>query len=396
MLSIMIIIGTRPEAIKMSPLVKAIEAFPHLLRSIVCVTGQHREMLDQVLEVFDIKPDYDLNVMQPNQTLSSLTASLIMGLDRAMVESKPDWVLVQGDTTSAMVAGLVAFYHNIKIGHIEAGLRTHDRHQPFPEEVNRRITDLMSDLYFAPTLETRANLLHEHLPENRVFVTGNTVIDALLMTERSVRGEALDEVPLNLDGKRMILVTSHRRENFGEPFNNICLALKTLAEHYRDEVVFVFPVHYNPNVRLPAYNILGNIPNIALIDPLNYRSMVKLMARSYLILTDSGGIQEEAPSLNKPVLVLREVTERQEVVAAGAARLVGCDTDMIVREVIHLMDDADHYKRMSSIANPYGDGSASLHIIRAILVHEGVVDAPGWTEVAKSPLSLSLRSVRSG
>ncbi len=396
MLSIMIIIGTRPEAIKMAPVVKAIEAFPNLLRPIVCVTGQHREMLDQVLEVFNIRADYDLNVMQPNQTLSSLTASLIMGLDRVMQESKPDWVLVQGDTTSAMVAGLIAFYHNIKIGHIEAGLRTHDRRQPFPEEVNRRMTDLMSDLYFAPTPETRANLLHEHLPESRIVVTGNTVIDALLMTANHVRDEALDEVPINLDGKRMILVTSHRRENFGEPFNDMCLALKILAERYRDEVVFVFPVHYNPNVRVPAHAILGNIPNIVLIDPVNYTSMVKLMARSYLILTDSGGIQEEAPSLHKPVLVLREVTERLEAVAAGAARLVGCDTEMIVREVSYLLEDAEHYQRMSTVANPYGDGSASLKIIQAILAHESLLNESGWAEIMQSPTSVTLRPAQSG
>jgi UDP-N-acetylglucosamine 2-epimerase (non-hydrolysing) len=392
----MIIIGTRPEAIKMAPVVKAIESFPNLLRPIVCVTGQHREMLDQVLEIFGIRPDYDLNVMQPNQTLSVLTANLILGLDRAMQEAKPDWVLVQGDTTSAMVAGLVAFYHGFKIGHIEAGLRTHDRRQPFPEEVNRRITDLMSDLYFAPTLETRANLLHEHLPENRVFVTGNTVIDALLMTERSIRDEALDEVPVNLEGKRLILVTSHRRENFGEPFKNMCLALKTLAECYRDEAVFVFPVHYNPNVRVPAHEILDGIPNIALIEPVNYRSMVKLMARAYLILTDSGGIQEEAPSLHKPVLVLREVTERQEVVTAGAARIVGCDMEAVVREVVYLMEDPNHYARMSSIGNPYGDGTASLQIIRAILVHEGLLSAPGWTEIPKPSVSVTLRPAHSG
>lgn len=381
MLRIMVIIGTRPEAIKMAPVVKAIAEFPTMLQPIVCVTGQHREMLDQVLDIFEITPHYDLSVMQPNQTLSTLTANLIISLDRVMSESKPDWVLVQGDTTSAMAAGLVAFYQGVKIGHIEAGLRTHDRKQPFPEEVNRRITDLMSDLYFTPTRETSANLLREGIAEANILITGNTVIDALLMTAHHVREEPLDELDVNTDGKRMILVTSHRRENFGEPFKSVCRALKTLADRYHDEAIFIFPVHYNPNVREPAYSILGGVSNIVLIDPVNYKTMVKLMARSYIVLTDSGGIQEEAPSLHKPLIILRDVTERQEVVTAGAGLLVGCDEGSIVREVSRLMEDGVHYKSMSTIKNPYGDGTSSLQIIRAILIHEGLLTTHGWVGV---------------
>jgi UDP-N-acetylglucosamine 2-epimerase (non-hydrolysing) len=381
----MVIIGTRPEAIKMAPVVKAIAEFPTMLQPIVCVTGQHREMLDQVLDIFQITPDYDLNVMQPNQTLSTLTANLITGLDKVMLEAKPDWVLVQGDTTSAMAAGLVAFYQNVKIGHIEAGLRTHDRKQPFPEEVNRRITDLMSDLYFTPTQETRANLLREGVPETSILVTGNTVIDALLMTAHNVREEPLHEVEVALDGKRMILVTSHRRENFGEPFQNVCRALKALAERYTNDAVLVFPVHYNPNVREPARNILGGVPNIVLTDPVNYKTMVKLMARSHLVLTDSGGIQEEAPSLHKPLVILRDVTERQEVVTAGAGLLVGCDESAIVREVTRLMEDVAHYKAMSTVPNPYGDGTSSLQIIRAILIEEGLLSQHGWAGIEETP-----------
>jgi UDP-N-acetylglucosamine 2-epimerase (non-hydrolysing) len=324
-------------------------------------------MLEQVLELFDIKVAYDLKVMRPNQSLSSLTASLITGLDQVIIEARPDWVLVQGDTTSAMTASLVAFYHGIKIGHVEAGLRTHDRRQPFPEEVNRRITDMLSDLYFAPTERARGNLLCEGVSSADIVVTGNTVIDALLMTAEQVRNEPLYEVGVNLDGKRLILVTSHRRENFGEPFNNICAAIEALAYRYLDQAHFVFPVHYNPNVRKPAYDRLGNIPNITLLDPVDYRTMVKLLDRAYMVLTDSGGIQEEAPSLNNPVLILRNVTERQEVVEAGAAILVGCDTETIVYEASRLMEDVDHYHQMSTIANPYGDGTSSQQIINSIL-----------------------------
>jgi len=378
MIRVMIVIGTRPEAIKMAPMVKAIEEYPDFMKPIVCVTGQHREMLDQVLHTFDIQPDYDLNVMQPNQSLSMLTSNLVTGMDRVMREADPDWVLVQGDTTSAMTAGLVSFYQGRKIGHIEAGLRTHDRKQPFPEEVNRRITDLMSDLYFTPTKQTRAHLLRERVPSKHIVVTGNTVIDALLMTAERVKHEPLTEVGTSLDGKRLVLVTSHRRENFGHPFQNVCGAVRTLAERYKDSLHFVFPVHYNPNVRVPAQQILGDLPNVHLIDPVDYRTMVKLMNASIFVMTDSGGIQEEAPSLHKPLLILRDVTERQEVVAAGAGVLVGCNPEAIVREATRLLEDEAHYRAMSIVRNPYGDGTSSLQITRAILMYEGLLTARGW------------------
>ncbi len=367
MIKIMLVVGTRPEAIKMAPIIKEIEKHPNFLKAVVCVTGQHREMLDQVLDIFQIVPDYDLNVMMPNQTLSRLTANLISKLDEVVSAEKPDWVLVQGDTTSAMTAGLVAFYHGIKVGHIEAGLRTHDIQQPFPEEANRRITDIMSELYFSPTTHTHANLIREGVNPNAILITGNSVIDALLMTVDRLRQTPAKQSWLGTDEKRLILVTSHRRENFGEPFAEVCRAIKTIAERYRDSVHIVFPVHYNPNVRLPAHEILGNIPNITLTDPLDYEQMVKVMDDAYLVMTDSGGIQEEAPSLNKPILILREVTERQEVVEVGAARLVGCNYERIVEEAILLLENAEHYQQMSRVPNPYGDGTTSKQIVHAIM-----------------------------
>jgi UDP-N-acetylglucosamine 2-epimerase (non-hydrolysing) len=374
MIRVMLIIGTRPEAIKMAPVVKEFEKHPDIFTPIVCVTAQHREMLDQVLSIFKIIPDYDLNIMQPNQTLSRLTATLIGALDDVMVEAKPDWVLVQGDTSSAMAAGLVAFYHGIKVGHIEAGLRTHDIHQPFPEEANRRITDIMSELYFSPTPRTRDNLISEGVHDSRILVTGNSVIDALLMMVERLRTS-----PVNTDtflpqghNKRVILVTSHRRENFGEPFAEVCRAVKQIASQYGDSVHVVFPVHYNPNVRIPAHEILGNIANISLTDPLDYEAMVQLMDSAYMIMTDSGGVQEEAPSLNKPMLILRELTERQEVVEVGAAKLVGCNYDRIVAEATHLLEDDEHYARMAAVPNPYGDGTTSRQITQAIMQYQNV------------------------
>ncbi len=367
MIRVMLIIGTRPEAIKMAPVVKEFEKHPDIFKPIVCVTGQHREMLDQVLDIFQIVPDYDLNVMKPNQSLSRLTATIISALDEVIIESKPDWVLVQGDTTSAMAAGLVAFYHGIKVGHIEAGLRTHDIGQPFPEEANRRITDIMSNLYFSPTTRTRDNLLREGVNPDSILITGNSVIDALLMMVERVRETPMGAFLPGIEQKRLILVTSHRRENFGEPFAEVCRAIKTIAEQYRDTVHIVFPVHYNPNVRVPAHNILGNVQNISLSDPLNYETMVQLMDNAYMIMTDSGGIQEEAPSLNKPILILRDVTERQEVVEVGAAKLVGCDYQRIVFEAQQLLDDEQHYARMAAVPNPYGDGTTSRQIATAIM-----------------------------
>ncbi len=356
----------------MAPIIKEIEKYPDTLKAIVCVTGQHREMLDQVLEIFQIVPDYDLNVMMPNQTLSRLTATLISKLDEVISEAQPDWVLVQGDTTSAMTAGLVAFYHGIKVGHIEAGLRTHDIGQPFPEEANRRITDIMSELYFSPTTRTYDNLIREGVKPASILITGNSVIDALFMTVERLHKSPTENKRQAADEKRLILVTSHRRENFGQPFAEVCRAIKTIAERYSDSVHIVFPVHYNPHVRLPAHEILGNVPNITLTDPLDYEEMVKVINEAYLVMTDSGGIQEEAPSLHKPILILREVTERQEVVEVGAARLVGCDYDKIVQETIRLLEDADHYQQMSSVPNPYGDGTTSQQIVHAILQYHQI------------------------
>lgn len=370
MLTVMVVIGTRPEAIKMAPVVRALRAQGDRMRPVVLVTGQHREMLDQALQLFDITADIDLDVMAPNQTLASLTAKVMTGVDAAVRDTRPDWVLVQGDTTSAMAAGLVAFYHEVKIGHIEAGLRTGHRRQPFPEEINRRITDLMSDLYFTPTERTRANLLREGVSDGDIVVTGNTVIDALLHMAGEVDDEPLHEIAADLDGKRLILVTSHRRESFGTPFRDICTAVRDLAERYAGDAHVVFPVHYNPNVREPAHEILGGFANVHLVDPVDYRTMVKLMARAHVVLTDSGGVQEEAPSLNKPLVVMRELTERQELVEAGAAVLVGTDTCAIVDSVAGLMEDEALYQRMASVANPYGDGTASQRIVRAILDRE--------------------------
>jgi UDP-N-acetylglucosamine 2-epimerase (non-hydrolysing) len=309
-LTVMVVIGTRPEAIKMAPVVRALRAQGDRMRPVVLVTGQHREMLDQALELFDIAADIDLDVMAPNQTLASLTAKVMLGVDAAVRDIRPDWVLVQGDTTSAMAAGLVAFYHEVKVGHIEAGLRTGHRRQPFPDEINRRITDLMSDLYFTPTERTPANLLREGVADGDIVVTGNTVIDALLHMAGAVDAEPLHEIDADLDGKRLILVTSHRRESFGTPFRDICTAVRDLAERDAGDAHVVFPVHYNPNVREPAHEILGGFANVHLVDPVDYGTMVKLMARAHVVLTDSGGVQEEAPSLNKPLVVMRELTER--------------------------------------------------------------------------------------
>jgi len=375
MLTIVTILGTRPEAIKLAPVIHELARHPDRIRSYVCSTGQHRELLEHALRAFGIRPDFDLQLMQPGQRLTDLTARILTALDGVLESAMPDWVLVQGDTTTVMAASLAAFYRRIRIGHVEAGLRSGDRQRPFPEEVNRRIADLLADLYFAPTQAARDNLLREGAPPEHVIVTGNTVIDALLGTAGRIDGRALiariADLPrhADLDARRMILVTSHRRENFGPPFAEICRALRTIAERHRHDVQIVYPIHFNPNILHPARAMLGDVPNIALIQPVDYETMVALMQRAYLILTDSGGIQEEAPSLRKPVLVLREVTERQEVVALGAARLVGTDYERIVNETTRLLEDAQAYQRMASVANPYGDGRASQRIVEAILRH---------------------------
>jgi UDP-N-acetylglucosamine 2-epimerase (non-hydrolysing) len=367
-LKVMTVIGTRPEAIKMAPVIKSLMNYPEEIKSVVCVTAQHREMLDQALKIFGIIPDYDLNLMNPNQSLSLLTSKLLTALDEVMTLEKPDWVLVQGDTSTAMVASLVAYYHRIKLGHVEAGLRTNDKFQPFPEEINRRITDILADAYFAPTQNSRLNLLKEGICSESIIVTGNTVIDALTLIAKRVAGRSLDShISTSLDNKLLILVTVHRRESFGQPLENICKALARIACRYQDKIQIVYPVHLNPNVRKTAYEILGEIPNISLIEPADYENLVALMSNAYFIMTDSGGIQEEAPSLHKPVLVLRDVTERPEAIEAGAARLVGTDADRIYAEAVRLIEEPKSYSQMSTAGSPYGDGQASKRIVKFLL-----------------------------
>lgn len=367
MLKVMTVIGTRPEAIKMAPLVKELEKHPDQIQSLVCATAQHRQMLDQVLEIFSIQPHYDLNLMQPNQGLSQLTARVLTAFDEVIAAEKPDWILVQGDTTTVMAASLVAYYHRIKVGHVEAGLRTGDKFQPFPEEINRRIADVLADLYFAPTEQNKQALLRENFPAESIIVTGNTVIDALLMTAQRVGGQPIGAPVGELDGKRLILVTAHRRENFGQPILDIIQALHEIATRYKDDVHIVYPVHLNPNIQQPVYERLGGIANISLIEPVDYETMVKLMMRSYLVLSDSGGLQEEAPSLDKPVLVLRETTERPEAVEAGATKLVGTNPEKIINETVRLLEQPTTYQAMASVRNPYGDGLASRRIVQALL-----------------------------
>ncbi len=365
MLKVMSIIGTRPEAIKMAPVIKELEKHPDTIQSIVCATAQHREMFDQALGIFGIKMDHDLDLMRPNQRLTELTARILTSVGEVIDQDEPDWILVQGDTTTVMAASLAAFYAGVKIGHVEAGLRTWDRHQPFPEEINRVICDRLSDLYFAPTQKNEANLLKENVAPDDILITGNTGIDALLMTREKVQDRPL---PFGDFGDRkIILLTAHRRENHGEPLQDIIRAVKDLAMQYADDVHFVFPVHLNPKVKEPVHAALGTIPNITLIEPVDYETIVMLMDRSTLILTDSGGIQEEAPSLGKPVLVMRETTERPEAVEMGAAKLVGTDYDVIMTETRRLLEDQTAYEQMASVINPYGDGRASQRIVQAIL-----------------------------
>lgn len=372
MIKVLSIFGTRPEAIKMAPVVKELEKHPGEIISRVCVTAQHREMLDQVLELFEIVPDYDLNLMQPNQTLSELTAQVFTDLDPIIQQERPDWVLVQGDTTTVMAASLVAFYHQVKVGHVEAGLRTRDKWQPFPEEINRKVAGVVADLHFAPTERARKNLLREGVDPGAIFVTGNPVIDALLQVASKpydVENGPLAGIPW---GKRILLVTAHRRENFGEPLERICAALREIAERYKGDVHVVYPVHLNPNVQEPVYRLLGDVPNITLLPPLDYLPLVQLMKRSYLVLTDSGGIQEEAPGFGKPVLVLREKTERPEAVDAGTVRLVGTDSGQIVMWARRLLDDVVVYDQMAHAVNPYGDGRAARRIVNHLLERSDV------------------------
>lgn len=363
-MKILSIFGTRPEAIKLAPVLA--ELNKHAVSSVICVTAQHREMLDQVLALFALRPDYDLAIMQPNQSLAELTARTLTRLDEVLRIEKPDWVLVQGDTTTVMVAALAAFYHRIKVGHIEAGLRSFDKYQPYPEEINRKIATSVSDLHFAPTTLAKQNLLREGVPESNIIVTGNTVIDALLQVAQKPydwNSSPLAHIPRN---RRLLLVTAHRRENFGAPLQNICAALQAIAERFPD-IQVVYPVHLNPNVQSVVYERLGNLTNVTLLPPLEYLPLVQLLKHSYLVVTDSGGIQEEAPGLGKPVLVLRQVTERPEGVAAGTVKLVGTDKNKIVREIELLLTNQVEYTRMARAVNPYGDGHASQRIVTKLL-----------------------------
>ncbi|MDO8673361.1 MAG: UDP-N-acetylglucosamine 2-epimerase (non-hydrolyzing) [Dehalococcoidia bacterium] len=383
---VLCVFGTRPEAIKMAPVVKELQNMPDRFACRVCVTGQHREMLDQVLRLFDIRPDYDLNIMQTNQSLTQLTAKALTSLEPVMVTERPDWVLVQGDTTTATCAALVAFYHRIKVGHIEAGLRTWNKFHPFPEEVNRKLVDAFCDIHFAPTEVSRQNLLREGISDSSIHVTGNTVVDALNMVanleptaeilslfQSLGMQDTIGGLPSAASAShRLILVTAHRRESFGKPLENICIALRQIASQY-SEARIVYPVHLNPNVRRVVNDILGDIKNISLLEPLDYLPMVYLMKRSYLILTDSGGIQEEAPAFGVPVLVLRETTERTEAIEAGTARLVGTDTEKIVEWASRLLDDECEHHKMAHAANPFGDGHASERIVEQLLGRESEI-----------------------
>jgi len=351
----------------MVPIIEAMRQQPECFDTCICVTAQHREMLDDVLDIFDIQPDYDLDLMRPKQTLSELTARIFDALDPVICQEKPDWLLVQGDTTTTMVASLVAYYHRAKIGHIEAGLRTYDKFQPFPEEINRQITSTVADLHFAPTETTQKNLIREGIDKENILVTGNTVIDALLQVvqlEYDFVNGPLTEIPV---GKRILLVTVHRRENFGERLKAICKALDVIAKRYANDVHVVYPVHLNPNIWEPVHTLLSGVSNITLLKPLDYLSFVHLMNRSHIVLTDSGGLQEEAPSLGKPVLVLRNTTERPEAVEVGTTRVVGTETERVVQEVGSLLDDSSAYTKMANAINPYGDGHAAKRICEAIL-----------------------------
>ena len=368
------IFGTRPEAVKMAPVVQALQQHKNI-NSRVCVTAQHREMLDQVLELFHIQPDYDLDLMRPDQSLADLTAGILTSLDPVLAREKPDWVLVQGDTTTVMAASLAAFYRGIRVGHVEAGLRTGDKRQPFPEEINRHLTSVLADLHFAPTERSRDNLLHEGIAEARIKVTGNTVIDALhqiIKSETPPQVRAwLEDWGIRQGGRRLVLVTAHRRENFGAPIQRICEAVRSLAERYGNDLRIVYPVHLNPNIQEPVYHLLGDIPGISLIQPVDYISLIHLIKHATIVLTDSGGIQEEASGLGKPALVLREVTERPEGVEAGVLKLVGSDSGVIVREASRLLDNADAYAEMARVTSLFGDGKAAGRIVEAMLSQPG-------------------------
>ena len=363
-IKILSVFGTRPEAIKIAPIVRALKEMPGV-ESRVCVTAQHRQMLDQVLELFQINPDYDLDLMRENQSLAEISASIFTHLDPVLTEFQPDWVLVVGDTTTVVTTSLLGYYRRIKVGHVEAGLRTHNKWHPFPEELNRRIATVIADLHFAPTEWSKANLLREGVDEKAILVTGNPVIDALRFVAKQEEPPEITALIDKIGTRKLILVTAHRRENFGEPFENICHAIREIAS--RDDVEIVYPVHLNPNVQEPANRILKGTPHITLLPPLDYRPMVHLMKHAKLLLTDSGGLQEEAPSLGIPVLVLRETTERPEGVEAGTLQLVGTETNKIIREAARLLDDPIAHAKMARAANPYGDGHAAERIVGALM-----------------------------
>ena len=373
MIKVLSIFGTRPEAIKMAPLVNAMKADSRF-ESCVCVTAQHRDMLDQVLEIFDIQPDFDLDIMKDRQSLTDITVNALLGLEKVIAGLQPDIILVHGDTTTTFIGSLAAFYNKIRVGHVEAGLRTFNKYFPYPEEMNRKLTGAIADIHFAPTSVSKANLLREGVPDGSIFVTGNTAIDALKTTvKKDFRFYTEELKKLNYDKKRIIMVTAHRRENLGEPLGNICRALKRIVQSHED-VEIVYAVHKNPAVRETVYGILGSIPEVHLLEPLDVDEMHNLMGKCYMVLTDSGGLQEEAPSLGKPVLVLRRETERPEAIEFGTLKLAGVKEEDIFRLADTLLTDEKEYCRMANAVNPYGDGHASERIIAALLYYFGVED----------------------
>jgi UDP-N-acetylglucosamine 2-epimerase (non-hydrolysing) len=383
LVKVLSVFGTRPEAIKLGPILRELERHaPHGVESIVCVTGQHRQMLDQVLRLFETRPRYDLDLMGHNQSPTAVASAVLARLEEVLVAERPDWMLVQGDTTTVAAAALAGFYGRVRVGHVEAGLRTYDRHQPFPEEINRRMASVLADLHFAPTASSRENLLREGIEPDQIVVTGNPVIDALLwvatlpppsdveaLLERLGVASGTGAIqPAGADGgRRLVLVTAHRRENFGPPLEEVCLALRDIASRYAGRVQIVYPVHLNPNVQEPVHRLLDGVPNVTLLEPLDYLALAHLLKRASVVLTDSGGIQEEAPSLGVPVLVLRNVTERPEAVAAGTVRLVGTDRERIVGEMTELLDRPERHARMARTINPYGDGHAAARIVGTLL-----------------------------
>ncbi len=373
-IKVLTVLGTRPEAVKLAPVIRSLQSAPGI-ESLICVTAQHREMLDQVLHVFDIRPDYDLNLMRPNQTLAELTAAVLTHLDPLLKELNPDWVFVQGDTTTVMAAALNAYYRHIKVGHVEAGLRTFDKWQPFPEEINRKMAGTVADLHFAPTSLNKTNLMNEGVPEDRIAVTGNPVIDAVRWISSQPMPAEISNLLKNLDvgqngSNRLVLVTAHRRENFGQPLEHICTSIDQLADDYGGSVRFVYPVHLNPMVQEPVHKLLSGNEFVTLLPPLDYLPLVHLMRNAKLVLTNSGGIQEEAPGFGIPTLVLRDVTERPEGIDSGVLKLVGTEISTIIDAVKMLLNDEAEYQKMARAVNPFGDGHAAENIVQALLNYE--------------------------